>query len=71
MYLRDKAYRFYVADELFFSAQNKMHEKRLCDLLNPKPEDTRTAEDIVADISKRAGLEINDESLRVISNPSA
>lgn len=69
--MREKAYQFYVADELFYSAHNKMHEKRLYDLLNPKPEDTRTAEDIVADISKRAGLEIKDESVRTLCDSPA
>jgi hypothetical protein len=69
--MRETAYRFYVADELFYSAHNKMHAQRLSDLLNPKPTDERTAEEIVADVSKRAGLEIKDESVRTFCDSPA
>ncbi len=61
-YLRDQAYRFYIADELYYHARNQTHTDHIRDLLYPKKQDNRTAEEIVADIVSRAGLEIvNDE----------
>ena len=57
-YQREWAYRFYIADELYYNAHNQMHTSRLSEILNPPKEDRRTADEIVADIVSRAGLEI-------------
>jgi hypothetical protein len=61
-YQRDQAYRFYITDELYFNARNQMHTTRFSEIFKPVRKDTRTAEEIIADIVSRAGLEIvNDE----------
>lgn len=40
-----------------------MHTTRFSDILKPVRKDTRTAEEIIADIVSRAGLEIVDNEL--------
>lgn len=58
--MRDVAYRFYIADSLFVSGEGKRLTKRLADVLNPKPEDNRSAEEIAGDIISRFGLTVKD-----------
>ena len=62
---RDLAYRIYVADCLRMATENtaKMSQgsytaARFYDIINPKPVDNRTGEEIAADIIKRAGIEV-------------
>lgn len=62
---RDLAYRIYVADCLRIISENtaKMGggsyiTAKLADIINPKPADNRTGEEIAADIIKRAGIEV-------------
>ena len=62
---RDLAYRIYVADCLRIISENtaKMGggsyiTAKLSDIINPKPDDNRTGEEIAADIIKRAGIEV-------------
>ena len=62
---RDLAYRIYVADCLRIISENtaKMGggsyiTVKLADIINPKPVDNRTGEEIAADIIKRAGIEV-------------
>lgn len=62
---RDLAYRIYVTDCLRIISENtakysggKYVSASLHDILYPKPEDTRTGEEIAADIIRRAGLEV-------------
>lgn len=62
---RDLAYRIYVADCLRIISENtaKMGggsyiTAKLADIINPKPDDNRTGEEIAADIIKRAGIEV-------------
>ena len=62
---RDLAYRIYVADCLRIISENtaKMGggsyiTAKLSDIINPKPADNRTGEEIAADIIKRAGIEV-------------
>lgn len=62
-YQREWAYRFYITDELYYNARNQMHTSRFAEILNPPKEDNRTAEEIVADIVSRAGLEIVEDEL--------
>lgn len=50
------AYRFYIADSLQLATQNKHLVKSLHDILYPKPIDTRTGDEIAADVIKAAGL---------------
>jgi hypothetical protein len=54
------AYRFYIADSLQLSAQNKYIVKSLRDILYGEPDDDRTGDQIAEDIIKRAGLKLGD-----------
>lgn len=62
---RDLAYRIYVSDCLRIISENtaKMGggsyiTAKLADIINPKPVDDRTGEEIAADIIKRSGIEV-------------
>ena len=62
---RDLAYRIYVADCLRMATENtaKMSQgaytaARFYDIINPKPVDDRSGNEIAADIIKRAGIEV-------------
>ena len=62
---RDLAYRIYVTDCLRIISENtaKMGggsyiTAKFSDIINPKPADNRTGEEIAADIIKRAGIEV-------------
>ena len=62
---RDLAYRIYVTDCLRIISENtaKMVEgsyitAKFADIINPKPVDNRTGDEIAADIIKRAGIEV-------------
>jgi hypothetical protein len=62
---RDLAYRIYVTDCLRMATENTAKTSqgsytaaRFYDIINPKPVDNRTGEEIAADIIKRAGIEV-------------
>ena len=62
---RDLAYRIYVCDCLRIISENtaKMGggsyiTAKFADIINPKPVDDRTGEEIAADIIKMAGIEV-------------
>ena len=62
---RDLAYRIYVTDCLRMVTENtaKMSQgaytaARFYDIINPKPVDNRSGNEIAADIIKRAGIEV-------------
>ena len=62
---RDLAYRIYVADCLRIISENTAKigggsyiTAKLSDIINPKPADNRTGEEIAADIIERAGIEV-------------
>ena len=62
---RDLAYRIYVTDCLRIISENTAKmcggsyiTAKLADIINPKPVDDRTGEEIAADIIKRAGIEV-------------
>ena len=62
---RDLAYRIYVTDCLRIISENtaKMGggsyiAAKFADIINPKPVDNRTGEEIAADIINRAGIEV-------------
>ena len=62
---RDLAYRIYVSDCLRIISENtaKMGggsyiSAKFIDIINPQPMDNRAGEEIVADIIKKAGLEV-------------
>ena len=65
---RDEAYRLYVTDALNVIAFNtanayggKTMSKRYADIIDPKPEDNRTAEQIIDSVVKNAGLKIGGD----------
>ena len=61
---KDTAYRVYVTDCLKLIAENTGNislKLRYYDIIQPKKADTRTGDEIVADISKRAGLVVKSE----------
>ena len=61
---KDTAYRVYVTDCLKLIAENTGNislKLRYYDIIQPKKEDTRTGDEIVADIIKRAGLVVKSE----------
>lgn len=62
---RDLAYRIYVAECLRMIGENASSggggsymAVKFEDIINPKPVDNRTGEEIAADIIKRAGIEV-------------
>lgn len=55
-YYRDMTYRFYIADSLQNIPQNKYIGKRLYDIIYPTPVDTRSGDEIAADVINKLGL---------------
>lgn len=58
---RDEAYRIYISDVLKAMAEGiggVTVNHRFYDVLHPKKEDKRTANEIVEDIISRAGIEV-------------
>ena len=61
---KDTAYRVYVTDCLKLIAENTGNislKLRYYDIIQPKKADTRTGDEIVVDIIKRAGLVVKSE----------
>ena len=61
---KDTAYRVYVTDCLKLIAENTGNislKLRYYDIIQPKKVDTRTGDEIVEDIIKRAGLVVKSE----------
>ena len=48
----------YVAEAIRLAPQQRYPTSHLRDLLNPRPCDTRTGDEIAADVIKAAGLEL-------------
>lgn len=62
---RDMAYRIYVTDCLRMITQNTAHKEgdhyitaEYSELIDPNPKETRTGDEIAADVIKRAGIEV-------------
>lgn len=62
---RDLAYRIYVTDCLRIISENTAKigggsyiTAKFADIINPKPVDNRTGEEIAAEIINRAGIEV-------------
>lgn len=47
------AYRVYITDTLWAYGREKYLDQRFTDIINPKPKDTRAAEEIAADVIRR------------------
>lgn len=52
-------YRVYMSDSVFLYARQKTKQDRYFDLIRPKKEDERSAEDIAREIIIKAGLKVN------------
>lgn len=61
LYQEEVAYRVYVADSLYYQAENKQLTKRYMDIIRPKPVDTRTGDEIALDVITRLGLKVDNE----------
>ena len=66
---KTESYRIYVTDALRVVAENTARfasgnyiKARYADMIEPKKQDNRTGDEIVADIIKRAGLVVKHES---------
>lgn len=55
---RDMAYRFYVTNSLQNIPQNKYCSVPFGEILNPKPRDDRSGDEIAMDIINKAGLKL-------------
>ena len=54
--IKDKAYRMYITDSIYYYGQGKAIGMRYEDMF--KPTDTRSAEEIAVDVIKKAGLRV-------------
>ena len=75
---KDTAYRVYVTDSLKLIAENTANfakgrymKDRYYDAIRPAKEDTRTGDEIVEDIMKRAGLVIKSEPMQSTGSPNS
>lgn len=55
-YQKEMAYRIYITDSLFYLGQMKSLNVRYYDLVNPRPKETRTGDEIALDVIEKAGL---------------
>lgn len=55
---RDTAYRFYVTDGMYLHGKGQTFGSRFCDLIRPRITDTRSGDEIAADVIERLGLQI-------------
>lgn len=55
---RDSVYRIYVTDALQGIPQQKFSNKRYIDLIQPVKVDTRTGDEIAAEVIKKLGLKV-------------
>lgn len=58
--MREGAYRIYITDMLYYQARGQSLTIRYDDMIHPKPQDTRTAEEIADDIITKFGLTRKD-----------
>lgn len=59
-YQREQAYRVYVTKSLQLAPQSQYISVSYDDVIHPKPVDTRTGDEIVADVMRNAGLRFGD-----------
>ena len=57
---REEAYRFYVTRSLQLAPQGKNLVPTFDEILNPKPVDERTGDEIAIDVIKAAGLRFEE-----------
>lgn len=53
-----KAYRIYVTDMMYYQAEGKRIAKRYADILMPVKEDPKSADEIIAEVIRKAGLTV-------------
>lgn len=59
-YNREETYRIYITKSLQLIPQNKWLTNTYFDVLNPKPTDNRSGDEIAVDIIGRAGLSFGE-----------
>ena len=61
-YQKEMAYRIYVTDRLYVSSDGKrpIQQQRYCEWLGAKVTDTRSGEEIAADVILKAGLVVEE-----------
>ena len=58
--MRELTYRIYITNSLYYMAENKQIAQKYYDIINPRPEDHRTGDEIALDVMKRAGLSFGE-----------
>lgn len=68
-YSIERAYKVYVTDILKIIAENtakfcggSVPTVRYADLIEPKPKDTRSTEEVIADVNRKCGLTMIDDT---------
>lgn len=66
-------YRYYMTDCAWgvLKMLGAKDVKRFADIIDPKPEDNRSAEEIIADITARAGLKVVKKHERISPDGNA
>ena len=60
-YNREEAYRFFITESLRLAPQGQYIQKSFYDIINnPQPADTRTGDEIFADVMAQAGLRFEE-----------
>lgn len=59
-YNREEAYRIYVSKSLQLAPQGKWLTSSYVDILKPQEVDTRSGDEVIVDIMKRAGLKFEE-----------
>ena len=54
------AYKIYISDTLYHQSRNEMLTMRYLDLLESKPKDARSGDEIVLDVIRNAGLRFKE-----------
>lgn len=59
-HVHEVRYRYYVTDLLWNYTRGYALTRSFRDEMHPKAEDNRTVDEIVADVTRRAGLEVRE-----------
>ena len=59
-HVAELSYRYYFTELMRLQGEGKTYSVSFRDLMDPEPTDDRTAEEIAADVTSMAGLEVRD-----------
>lgn len=54
-------YKAYISDSLWAQGEGKRQQKRWAEIIERKPQDTRTADEIIMDVIRKAGLRLKGQ----------